>query len=78
MFNHRWSSGHDVGIILDDVVCVGAHDAIHQRREPVQMIEILEQTEPVNLGEILVGFAQRDAGSDFDRDLFEPDRGFEW
>ena len=40
------------------------------------MIEVLQETKPVNLGEVFVRFAKRDACSDFDSDLLKPYGGF--
>ena len=42
------------------------------------MIEVFEQAEAVDLREVFVRLALRDAGSDLDGDLFETDGGFEW
>ena len=69
--------GEDVGVALQDRVRVLPLEAIHQRREAVEVIEVLEQAEPVHRGEVAVGLLEREGRRHLDRHLLVRDRGLE-
>jgi hypothetical protein len=54
-----------------------AFEAIHQRRIPVQMIEVLEKAEAEDLGQVGVRLRLRHTGRHLDGDLLEADRRLE-
>lgn len=77
MLIHGGPARNDVGMGLQDVVRILAFQAIEQRRIAVEMVEVLQQSEPVDLRQIRIGLVLRHCGRDLDGDLFIRDGGFQ-
>jgi hypothetical protein len=74
----RRPSRDDVGVPLRNRVRIDALQPVQQRRIPVQVIEVLEQPEAQDLGDVGIRLILRQRGGDLDGHLLIPDRRFEW
>ena len=71
------SHRHDVRVALHDRVGVAPVETVEQRREAVEMVEVLEHAEAIDLGHVGIGLELRDRGGHLDRGLLVRDRGLE-